>query len=133
MTSTKSLTILVADDDEDDSDILKQFLSESYPGIQLIVVENGAHVMEYLEKDDPLPDAIFLDLNMPIKNGIECLREIKSDDRFKSIMTVIVTTSSDPKQKNNCYAEGADLFITKPSNYNHFKSAFMAALDKITS
>jgi CheY-like chemotaxis protein len=128
----KTFSILLAEDDEEDIEIFKQFLAELYPDISLDVVENGNLVLDHLNKIETLPDAIFLDLNMPKKNGLDCLREIKKYDRFKMIKTIILTTSSDIAQKNSCYAEGADLYITKPSNYTHFKSTFSAAIDKIT-
>jgi len=128
----KTFNILLAEDDEEDVEIFKQFLTELYPDIGLVVVENGILVLDHLKRNEALPNAIFLDLNMPKKNGLDCLIEIKKSDRFKMIKTIILTTSSDMTQKQKCYAEGADLFITKSSNYTHFKLTFSAAIDKIT-
>ena len=65
----------------------------------------------------PLPDLILLDLNMPKKDGREALREIKSEQRLRSIPVVILTTSQSEKDIEETYASGASGFVTKPASF----------------
>lgn len=78
-----------------------------------------------------LPDILFLDLNMPLKTGIECLMEIKLNERFKSLPVVICSTSYNPDVVNLLHASGANNYIRKPAEFLQLKKVINEAL-KIT-
>lgn len=80
------------------------------------------------EKDIVLPQLIFLDLNMPIKNGLECLKEIRSDEKLKNISIAIYSTSNNQKDIENTFTYGANVYITKPSDFNTLKNLLEKAV-----
>ncbi|EWH10871.1 response regulator receiver protein [Catenovulum agarivorans DS-2] len=121
----KTITILMADDDEDDRLLAEDALRESRVLNELKCVEDGVELLEYLRREgkyqdkstSPRPGLILLDLNMPRKDGREALREIKADDNLKSIPIVILTTSKEEEDKIKGYNLGAASYITKPVNF----------------
>ncbi|TVZ15464.1 response regulator [Maribacter sp. MAR_2009_72] len=118
------LRILLVDDDEDD----RQFFADALDGIelntQLHLLENGKSCMEYLNKEtENLPDLIFLDLNMPIMNGFECLEAIRSTPHLKDIMVAIYSTSSAERDIEETFEKGANIYIKKPSSFNELKKS----------
>lgn len=116
-----NLLIFLAEDDEDDASLFKDALSELESSANLTILVDGEKLVKLLETNEILPDIIFLDLNMPKKNGFECLEEIKSNSLWKKIKTIILSTTSDDVQIKKCYFLGADMFISKHSDYNQFK------------
>ena len=117
-------SIILADDDRDDHDFFRDALSQIYPGIKLTTVENGEELLSLLTHY--IPDFIFLDLDMPGKNGLECLTEIKNSDKLMRIPVVIFSSTSRPANIDTAYEMGADLFFIKPSNYNDLVSSIGA-------
>lgn len=111
------LSILIADDDEDDKFLLKSAFEESGIDAPLSFVDNGQELLDFLQKAKKLPSIILLDLNMPKKDGREALKEIKENPKFRSIPILILTTSNSPEDIKNCYFLGANCFITKPSTF----------------
>ena len=78
--------------------------------------------MDYLNNPDSvLPNVLFLDLNMPKKNGIECLYEIKRNDRFSEIAIAIFSTSSSEEHIEETFVQGANIYIKKPSDFATLK------------
>jgi len=118
----RSITILLADDDEDDRKLAQDALVESRLANDLHTVENGEELMDYLLRrgkyaalaDSPRPGLILLDLNMPKKDGREALREIKADPSLRQIPVVVLTTSKAEEDIYRTYDLGANSFITKP-------------------
>ena len=119
---TNPTKIFLAEDDSEDADIFKDALSDLNLHTTLTVVQNGILLMNLLESSEPLPDIIFLDLNMPLKNGLQCLKEIKSSEKWKSLNIIILSTSSNNTQKEEMYSHGANFFLTKASSYKEFKN-----------
>ncbi len=117
----KSTKFLLVDDDIDDSALFKNILHEASPSVSLQNAYNGKEALDILRSEEILPDAIFLDLNMPLMDGKECLAEIKSDDELKDIPVIMYTTSSHSKDIEDTMLKGAVCFITKPSNVNELK------------
>lgn len=115
-----SLTILLADDDEDDRGFFSDALGEVSPADSLLFVENGIGLMRLLQ-DSEAPDILFLDLNMPVKNGYECLAEIRQSEKWKQLPIVIISTSLQPEALDRVYKQGASLYIVKPNDYRHLK------------
>jgi CheY-like chemotaxis protein len=115
--------IFLADDDADDRAMLQEVITEIDSTIQLICAEDGSLLLQLLQsKQYSLPDLIFLDLNMPNKNGKECLDEIRKSERLKHIPIVIYSTSSSPKDIEDTFDKGANLYIRKPSSFNELRA-----------
>jgi CheY-like chemotaxis protein len=110
--------LLIVDDDSDDIALFKEAVKEVAPHVHCSSALSGAEALKNLnEGTEPLPDIIFLDLNMPGMTGQEFLAEIKSIPEFQDIRVVIYTTSSREKDKEETRKLGAESFITKPSNF----------------
>jgi CheY-like chemotaxis protein len=125
-----NLSVYLADDDADDRFLFEEALLELKSDVRLTTAINGEQLMNYLDKNTPPPPhVIFLDLNMPLKNGMECLEEIKSDSKLKSIPVVIFSTSCQKEAMDQVYIKGADYYMCKPDNFQTLKSL----LDRIFS
>jgi CheY-like chemotaxis protein len=98
--------LLLVDDDIDDVESLTDIILEISPDIKISAAKNGNEMMSLLESEKQLPDFIFLDLNMPIKTGFECLQEIRSNEKWKAIKIIILTTSTHREQINEVYKMG---------------------------
>lgn len=124
LSTTPSTIILMADDDDDDRLLAKDALSECKSEGNLQFVQNGEELMDYLKHrgkfenaDSPRPGLILLDLNMPLKDGREALREIKADPELKKIPVVVLTTSKADTDVGSIYELGANSFISKPFQF----------------
>jgi CheY-like chemotaxis protein len=116
------ILITLADDDEDDRLFFTDAFDEMKIKTVVNTVNNGRELIEFLDHPESvLPNIIFLDLNMPILNGIECLKEIKLNDRFKDIAVAIYSTSSSEADVENTFVLGANIYIKKPSSFNDLK------------
>ncbi|KPV90494.1 Response regulator rcp1 [Pseudoalteromonas sp. P1-30] len=122
----KPITILMADDDEDDRLLTQDALAESRVLNELHFVEDGVELLEYLERkgkfedknSSPRPGLILLDLNMPRMDGREALEAIKSNPNLKGIPVVILTTSKQEEDMVKGYNLGAASYITKPVTFD---------------
>lgn len=120
-----TVTILMADDDEDDCMLAREALAESRLANDLHLVRDGEDLMDYLYRrgkyieiqTSPRPGLILLDLNMPRKDGREALREIKADPHLRQIPIVVLTTSKAEEDIYRSYELGANSFITKPVTF----------------
>ncbi|MFL5764776.1 MAG: response regulator [Bacteroidia bacterium] len=122
MKTKKSFSILLADDDDDDREFLRETISEIAPKSTIHAVGDGASLMDHMNSfETTLPDIIFLDLNMPFKDGKECLSELKGSGKFQHIPVIIYSTSSYIKDIENAYNNGANLYVIKPSTCNELK------------
>lgn len=118
----RPLNILLADDDTDDRFFFKLALDALTIPTELMTVVDGEKLMEYLaENAHQLPDVLFLDLNMPRKNGFECLSEIKLNDGLKMLPVVIFSTSFEQEVVNLLYLNGAKYFMRKPAEFSQLK------------
>jgi len=121
---------MLAEDDEEDVDLFKDVLSDLAIDVNLQVATNGVELMKILEGTEIFPELIFLDLNMPFKNGMLCLQEIKTNQLWKNIKVVILSTSSHQDQIKAAYDKGADFYMTKSASYKDFKNTVAACLHK---
>jgi CheY-like chemotaxis protein len=118
-------TILMAEDDPDDRFLMEQTVLEIGFAGDLRFVEDGEELMQYLFRIgkysdaglSPRPVLIFLDLNMPKKDGRQALAEIKTNPDLQTIPVVVWTTSEEREDKAECQKAGADAFVTKPASY----------------
>jgi len=132
MHSHSPLTILLADDDADDCLLFKDALGELPLVTKLSTVANGEQLMEVLNQIDPLPDLLFLDLNMPRKNGFGCLLEIKQNGRLESLPVIILSTSVEENMVNLLYENGAEYYICKPNEFSELVSVIRIVLSIVS-
>ena len=108
------IKVLLADDDIDDRYFFEKLLKSLMVNTELATVEDGEKLMIYLtENSEKLPDILFLDLNMPKKNGTECLSEIKQDERLKQLPVIIFSTHKHEQDSDILYEKGAHYYIRK--------------------
>ena len=120
--SLKQLSILLADDDKDDRFFFSMALESLTVPTQLAIVMDGEKLMVYLDENSyQLPDVLFLDLNMPRKNGFECLNEIKLNNSLNKLPVIIYSTSFEQDVVNQLYKNGAHYFIRKPAEFSQLK------------
>ncbi|MDB5248839.1 MAG: hypothetical protein JWQ40_3233 [Segetibacter sp.] len=123
-----TVKILIVDDDPDDSEFLSEGISKTLASsYSLHTVTSGVECLSFLKTNDP-PEFIFLDLNMPRKNGIECLKCIKENNLLKNTHVIICSTSSSPKDIDASYHLGATFYLVKPVSFatmvNHLARVF---------
>lgn len=117
MSSNKTLQILLADDDDDDAFLFHEALGQVPIKTNLVLAENGMRLMQILNQENYKPDLIFLDMNMPVKNGLECLEEIRRLDGFDDVRVIILSTSVAKYMLDSAYEIGANLYIQKPTSF----------------
>ena len=122
--------VILADDDKEDQQLFKEAIHESEINAEVTTVDNGQALIDNLKDPaEPTPDIIFLDLNMPVKDGKKALAEIKSDETLKEIPTVILSTSDSPKDVEETFNSGANLYVKKPNSFDNLilllKNIFM--------
>jgi CheY-like chemotaxis protein len=125
----ENLILLLADDDKDDCLFFKDALEELPVTANLTTVHDGEQLMQLLtERTGDLPQVLFLDLNMPRKNGFECLSEIKENEKLKQIAVIIFSTSFEQDVVNLLYKKGAQYYIRKPAEFSQLKKVIHQAL-----
>ena len=122
----RPMSILIADDDPDDRMMIQEAFTENRIANEISFVEDGEQLMAYLHrkgafaelKDRPYPGIILLDLNMPKKDGLEALHELKADPELCRIPVIVLTTSQAEEDIVHTYGLGVSSFITKPVSYD---------------
>lgn len=122
MKKLRNLHIIIAEDDFDDSEVILDSF-QMHPLFQKVeIVRNGKELLDYLnDAEKPYPDLILTDLNMPIVNGLEVLKEICHNPEFKKIPTFAYSTSSSAIYQTKCMDFGAKAFLTKPTEIEEFQ------------
>lgn len=125
------IEILIVDDDQGDIDLTLEVLEISKMKLNISVAKDGVECMNFLRKNGkyanaPTPDLIFLDLNMPRKDGRVTLQEIKSDAELKTIPVVILTTSNADVDIVGTYTSGANCYVKKPVGLEEFQQVLQA-------
>ncbi|MDD3723721.1 MAG: response regulator [Lutibacter sp.] len=116
------LHIILADDDEDDRLFFTDAFDELKMNTKVETFNDGVALMKYLNKQDVLlPNVLFLDLNMPKKSGIECLTEIKANEKMADVAIAIYSTSASEEDIEETFVLGANIYIKKPSDFNQLK------------
>ena len=132
MNKSNTINILLADDDRDDCLFFKEAIDELSIPATLTMVNDGEQLMQHLETNaENLPDALFLDLNMPRKNGFECLTEIKKHPILKDLPVIIHSTSYNVDIANQLYNTGANYYICKPSDFEELKNTIYNAIVRV--
>ncbi|MES2763598.1 MAG: response regulator [Bacteroidota bacterium] len=113
----RKINIFLADDDEDDRGFFQEAIITLNVNSDLKMVDNGDKAIKYFKTTKMMPDFIFLDINMPFKNGFECLRSIKELYPANAYHTIILSTSIAEKDINLSYELGASAYIQKPGSF----------------
>ncbi len=115
--------VLLVEDNPDDVVMIREAFEQSLTPIQLYVVSNGEQAIKFVRRTDadaPRPSLILLDLNLPIRNGLDVLAELKGDTEFLAIPIVVLTTSRAPNDIQQCYSLHANAYIVKPPDFDGF-------------
>ena len=127
---TESLTILLVEDDQGHAQLVTRNLQRSGFRNELVHVSDGQEALDfvyragkYSERPFGKPLLILLDINMPRIDGIEVLRQLKSNPQSEKIPVVMLTTTDDPREIERCYQLGCSVYITKPVAYESFIDA----------
>jgi two-component system, chemotaxis family, response regulator Rcp1 len=117
--------ILLVEDNPGDAELTRQALASSKLGAELLVLDDGEKALRYLRGEPPyrgaaLPDLLLLDLNLPKIPGEELLAEIKGDERLRALPVVIFTSSDAEAEVSRCYAQGANCYVVKPTDFQSY-------------
>ncbi|MBK8503814.1 MAG: response regulator [Saprospiraceae bacterium] len=125
------LKVFLADDDPDDRLFFADALSELTIKSDVTFFQNGVELMDHLlDLDTPLPNLLFLDLNMPLKGGIDCLKEIRGTEELRNLCVAVYSTSGSPQDVENTFILGANIYIRKPNDYNTLKKVLSEVLQR---
>jgi len=123
--------ILLADDDADDCMFFENAIEELSIPAKIVTVHDGEAAMEWLANTKVFPDVIFLDINMPCKNGAECLEEIKAIEHLQNIPIVVISTSLENEIILSLHKNGALFYIRKPSLFAHLKTLILHVINLV--
>ncbi len=127
--SQRKRFVLIAEDDEDDRMLFEEALQKCAGAVDFEFVENGRELIDYLSSRDSFPDLIFLNINMPLMDGLETLEVMRSHPKFKDLPVVCFTTSSSQEDRNFCLDHGA-AFHTKPARMSEFSALIQSQIRK---
>jgi CheY-like chemotaxis protein len=125
--------ILLADDDMDDCLLFANVLEELLLPVKLTLIHDGEELTQLLYESQQMPDIVFLDLNMPRKNGLACLAEIKKSEKLRQLPVVIFSTSYEVEVINRLYSIGAQFYIRKPNDFSQLRTVVEHALTLSTN
>ncbi len=126
MTDYKEMIILIAEDDDGHAELIKDGLADAGVCNKTIRFTNGEEVWGFLsgtgqsERDKSKSYLLLLDLNMPKMDGLEVLRRLKVNPELKEIPVMMLTTTDDPREVEECYKLGCNMYITKPVDFIKF-------------
>jgi CheY-like chemotaxis protein len=121
--------LMIVDDDKDDRFFFQLAVKELGKDFECIMAENGLDAIEKLKGMERLPDFIFLDLNMPLMNGKECLCVLKKDDRLKKIPVIMYSTSGFSEDIDTTQKLGAAYYLPKPANIVNLPTEITVAME----
>ncbi|MBP1839850.1 response regulator [Formosa algae] len=130
----EQLLLYLADDDETDRTFFQEAFDTIISDINVISFDNGVTLMDnLLNENNPLPQAIYLDLNMPLMNGIECLSDIKNEIKLQNIPIFIYSSTIDSSVIDQLQNNGANLYLVKPNSFDRLVSTLRHSLDYLES
>ena len=123
--ASRPARVLLVEDNEADVRLTREALREAGENVRLSAVADGDLALAYLRReagfaDVPRPDLVLLDLNLPRKNGLEVLDEMRADERLACIPVIVLTSSAAHQDVEACYARGANAFVVKPLELDAF-------------
>jgi CheY-like chemotaxis protein len=126
-----AMTILYADDDKDDRDLLSEALEQIDPSISCITAHDGKEALSILQENRTLPDYIFLDVNMPVMDGKKCLTELKKNSKLKNIPVIIYSTTTNTEEIRDLYQLGASEFLCKTNSFGELCVSLNLMISKL--
>ncbi|MFL5808656.1 MAG: response regulator [Flavisolibacter sp.] len=120
------LTILLADDDRDHGILFGHILKDVDASIKLSIVYNGQDLLHFLSKHQV--DLVFLDLKMPCKNGHECLKDIRNNEKLKDLPVIMYSSSAYMSDIRKAFVHQADFYMVKPFSADHLRNALVSIL-----
>jgi CheY-like chemotaxis protein len=129
----EKINILLADDDDDDREFFKSALQRFNTSCELTMVNNGQRLIQYLSDMISPPDYVFLDINMPLVDGIECLGFIKKKFPEHQFPIIMLSTAFSQDMINRCYAAGASVYIRKPNKFGELVDILRFCIHELKS
>lgn len=130
MKETTNNFVFLADDDSDDRELFETACSEVDSGILYRTFGDGKSLLDFLKQsDNELPDILFLDINMPKKNGFQCLKEVRNTDRLYDLCVIMYSTSNNSRDICKSYELGANGFVQKPNSFSDLKEILAKIFD----
>jgi len=127
MENYREIVVLIAEDDDGHAELIEEGLKDSGINNKIIRFSNGEEVWSYISssKDCENPEKgkcylLLLDIKMPVMDGVEVLRKIKQHDKLKEMPVIMLTTTDDPREIEECYKIGCNIYITKPVDFKKF-------------
>lgn len=124
ISDTQDVTIVMIEDDAGHARLIEKNLRRAGIANRLVHLTNGREALDYFFSDDTKsqqqPLLVLLDLNLPEVDGYQVLERLKSDEMMKMVPIIVLTTTSNPKEVERCYALGCNVYITKPVEYEAF-------------
>jgi DNA-binding NarL/FixJ family response regulator len=112
--------IILAEDDEDDLFLFQQALNKLFPGGTFTHAKDGEELMSILPESVSKETILFLDINMPRKNGLECLQELRTQGLYTKLPVIIISTHKDTQIMEHAYSIGANFYMAKAVDFNKF-------------
>ena len=117
--------VLLVEDNEADVRLTREALREAGDGVRLSAVGDGEQALRYLRREEgfadaPRPDLVLLDLNLPRKNGLEVLDEMRAEQSLVCIPVIVLTSSAERQDVEAAYSRGANAFVVKPQDLDAF-------------
>ena len=120
--------IVLAEDDEDDSQFFEDALNSIPNQATLFRAKDGVELTGLLDDMPSIPDLIFLDINMPRKNGTQCLHEIREQEGLNEVPVIVLSTTDSEEVIEHMYQSGANLYIQKPNDMRMWRRAIAKVL-----
>jgi two-component system response regulator len=120
MKDLQAVVLLLVEDNPNDAELTQRALRKAQVDARLDIARDGAAALDYLLSNRPKPKVVFLDLKLPKVDGIEVLRRIRGDDRTRSIPVVVLTSSQEERDINECYKLGVNSYVVKPVEFDKF-------------
>lgn len=123
--------VYLADDDLEDQELFKNALEQLPFHPELFLFQDGLELMDDLFSKKPLPDAIFLDLYMPIMNGFDCLHDIRNFRQFSAIDIIVYSTTYVRREVRQLKKDGANQFMQKPNSFDQLIHVLSKSLEQV--
>jgi CheY-like chemotaxis protein len=126
------MTLLYVDDDIEDQEIFQEAVSSINPQVICHLANDGKEALKVLENLIILPQYLFVDINMPVMNGMEFLKEVKQNSLLREIPVIVYSTSNNPKDLDECLKLGAIDFVQKPNSLKKVFESLRPWIDQRT-
>ena len=120
MKDLQTVELLLVEDNPNDAELTQRALRKAQVDARVDIARDGAAALDHLLSSRRKPKVVFLDLKLPKVDGIEVLRRIRGDDRTRSIPVVVLTSSQEERDINECYKLGVNSYVVKPVEFDKF-------------